>query len=158
MTSFLSALNLLSDEIPADDSILLATSAALLEFAIQRSPYRYQIRILLIRVYRLLGLPLRALDQFKQLGAKQIQLDTLVHYAFDRSSSWALSSSNSTQAKKTTNALPDNPYLDQIRRIDAWYQLGLAETADSISKVWRKAVWQKVRFLNPRKWSMLTEH
>lgn len=123
------------------DSTHLLSCAALLDFSIKRSPYRYQIRILLFRVYRLLGLPLRALEQFQAVGAKQIQNDTLAHYIADRASTWAVCATK----KDKGAAQPSLPLLEQLGKMDSWYDFGLQETADSIGKVWRRGVWQKVR-------------
>lgn len=131
-----------ADGICAGDSAHLLSCAALLDFAIKRSPYRYQIRILLLRVYRLLGLPLRALEQFQGVGAKQIQNDTLAHYIADRASTWAVCATK----KDKGAAQASLPLLEQLGKMDNWYDFGLQETAESIGKVWRKAVWQKVRF------------
>lgn len=117
--------------------------ACLLDYAIKRSSYRFQIRLLLIRVYKLLGLPLRALDQWKALGAKQIQIDTLAHYGMDRSYFWSLVTTDSSQHANGRLEAP-SPFLEQLTRMDGWYSLGLSETSDSIFKVWTKGIWQKV--------------
>ena len=97
--------NLPTDLQPADDLALLAAhcylgawatsssssahlelAIAILEFAIRRSKYRYQIRVLLIRLYRLAGAQELALKRYLELEPKQIQLDTLAFWAVERGS------------------------------------------------------------------------
>ena len=61
---------------------------AILEFAVQRSKYRYQIRLLLVRLYRLLGATTCAAQHYVELGARAIQKDTLAFWALDRASTF----------------------------------------------------------------------
>lgn len=70
----------------ASSSAHLELAIAILEFAVRRSKYRYQIRVLLIRLYRLAGAQDLALKRYLELEPKQIQLDTLSFWAAERGS------------------------------------------------------------------------
>ncbi|KAF7294869.1 Actin cytoskeleton organization protein [Mycena indigotica] len=96
---------------PADDLAILAASsfisiwqlsndekhlynaAALLEFALTKSKQAFQMRLLLVRIYRLLGAPSAALDHYRAMQIKQVQHDTLSHFLISRSSTFSLAAS-----------------------------------------------------------------
>lgn len=65
--------------------ILQAT--VLLEHAWSHSKSNFQISLLLVRLYSILGAGSLAMRAFQRLGVKQIQLDTLSYTLFDRISS-----------------------------------------------------------------------
>ncbi|KII88399.1 hypothetical protein PLICRDRAFT_54238 [Plicaturopsis crispa FD-325 SS-3] len=93
---------------PADDFAILAAQAlvsawhatkdeahlfkavTVLEFAATKSIHSYQIRLLLVRIYRLLGAPSQALDHYRLLDVKQVQNDTLSHFILSRASTFSL--------------------------------------------------------------------
>ncbi len=74
------------------DDLHLYNAAALLEYAITRSKMSYQVRLHLIRIYRLLGAPSLALDHYRSINLKQVQNDTLSHFMLSRASTFSLSS------------------------------------------------------------------
>ena len=74
------------------DESYLYNAAALLEYAIARSKMSYQIRLHLIRIYRLLGAPSLALEHYRNINVKQVQNDTLSHFVLSRASTFSLSS------------------------------------------------------------------
>ncbi|TBU65814.1 N-acetyltransferase B complex non catalytic subunit-domain-containing protein [Dichomitus squalens] len=74
------------------DEAYLYNAAALLEYAIVRSKTSYQIRLHLIRIYRLLGAPSLALEHYRSINVKQVQNDTLSHFVLSRASTFSLSS------------------------------------------------------------------
>ncbi|OSC97114.1 actin cytoskeleton organization protein [Trametes coccinea BRFM310] len=74
------------------DEAFLCNAAALLEYAIARSKMSYQIRLHLIRIYRLLGAPSLALEHYRSINVKQVQNDTLSHFILSRASTFSLSS------------------------------------------------------------------
>ena len=74
-----------------DDSHLY-NAVALLEYAISRSKMSYQVRLHLIRIYRLLGAPSLALEHYRSINLKQVQNDTLSHFMLSRASTFSLSS------------------------------------------------------------------
>ncbi|KAJ6630878.1 actin cytoskeleton organization protein [Mycena sp. CBHHK59/15] len=93
---------------PADDLVILAgnvfvslwkmsgeenylyNAVALLEFALTKSKQSFQVRLMLIRIYRLLGAPSLALEHYRVMQIKQVQHDTLSHFLLSRSSTFSL--------------------------------------------------------------------
>ncbi|PPR03615.1 hypothetical protein CVT24_007731 [Panaeolus cyanescens] len=103
--------NLPSTELqPGDDLVLLAANALisawklsqstshlltainLLEFALTKSKHCFLARLVLIRLYRILGAPLPALEHYRALNIKQVQNDTLSHLVLSRASTFSLAS------------------------------------------------------------------
>lgn len=62
----------------------LIRSAAILEHLCQNSPHNYQILLLLVRVYSLLGAGSIAMKTFGKLSVKQIQNETVAHNLYTR--------------------------------------------------------------------------
>jgi N-terminal acetyltransferase B complex non-catalytic subunit len=62
----------------------LIRSAAILEHLCQNSPHNYQILLLLVRVYCLLGAGSIAMKTFSKLSVKQIQNETVAHNLYTR--------------------------------------------------------------------------
>ena len=93
-----------------NDVTYLYKAVAVLEFGLARSKQSYLMRILLIRLYQLLGsldwplghnlsltgvtagAPSLSLEHYRLLNIKQIQTDTLSHLILSRCSTFALSS------------------------------------------------------------------
>ncbi|KAF8798082.1 actin cytoskeleton organization protein [Phlegmacium glaucopus] len=101
--------NLPSTELqPADDLALLAgnalvnlwtlthqdahllTAAYLLEFGLMKSKQSFLMRLMLIRIYRVLGAPSSALEHYRAMHIKQVQHDTLSHLILSRASTFSL--------------------------------------------------------------------
>ncbi|KAF9013886.1 actin cytoskeleton organization protein [Cyathus striatus] len=101
--------NLPSTELqPADDLVILAGNAfvslwsltsnndflyrasSLLEFALTKSKQSFLSRLMLIRIYRLLGAPSLSLEHYRAMQVKQVQHDTLSHYILSRASLFSL--------------------------------------------------------------------
>ncbi|KAJ7063373.1 actin cytoskeleton organization protein [Mycena amicta] len=76
-----------------DDEKYLYNAAALLEFALTKSKQAFQMRLLLVRIYRLLGAPSAALEHYRIMQIKQVQHDTLSHFLLSRSSTFSLAAS-----------------------------------------------------------------
>ncbi|KAI0726631.1 actin cytoskeleton organization protein [Fomitopsis betulina] len=74
------------------DAAYLYNAVAALEYASLRSKQSYKIRLLLIRIYRLLGAPSLALEHYRAINVKQIQNDTLAHLIMTRATLFSLSS------------------------------------------------------------------
>lgn len=70
----------------------LYKAASVLEYACNRSKQSFQVRLLLIRIYRLLGAPSLALEHYRMMNVKQVQNDTLSHFILSRASLFSLSS------------------------------------------------------------------
>lgn len=66
----------------------LLQATLLLEYAWLYSKSNFQISLLLVRLYSILGCGSLAMRAFQRLGIKQIQLDTLSYTLFDRISSF----------------------------------------------------------------------
>ncbi|KAF8238594.1 actin cytoskeleton organization protein [Tricholoma matsutake] len=72
------------------DEKYLLQAVTLLEFALVRSKQSFQIRLILIRLYRLLGAPSLALEHYRAMNVKQIQHETLSHFILSRASTFSL--------------------------------------------------------------------
>ncbi|KDR81676.1 hypothetical protein GALMADRAFT_58678 [Galerina marginata CBS 339.88] len=95
---------------PADDLVLLAgntyvnlwkltgddchllDAVYLLEYALTKSKQSFLTRLILIRLYRLLGAPSLALEHYRIMQIKQVQHDTLSHLILSRASTFSLAS------------------------------------------------------------------
>ncbi|KAG1753404.1 N-acetyltransferase B complex non catalytic subunit-domain-containing protein [Suillus lakei] len=73
------------------DESYLYNAAVVLEFALTKSRMSFQIRLLLVRIYRLLGAPSLALEHYRAINIKQVQNDTLSHFLLTRASTFSLS-------------------------------------------------------------------
>ncbi|KAF8077880.1 actin cytoskeleton organization protein [Lyophyllum atratum] len=74
------------------DEKYLLNAVTLLEFALTKSRQSFQARLILIRLYRLLGAPSLALEHYRIMGIKQVQHDTLSHFILSRASTFSLAS------------------------------------------------------------------
>ncbi|GAB1517939.1 hypothetical protein RhiTH_000995 [Rhizoctonia solani] len=97
-----------TEQQPRDDLAILAASAmvsaysgsgktshltqavVILEYALSKSPYNARFRILLVRLYRLIGAPTLAHEHYKGLRIKQTQHDTLSHLVLARASTFCM--------------------------------------------------------------------
>ncbi|KAH7889369.1 N-acetyltransferase B complex non catalytic subunit-domain-containing protein [Phlebopus sp. FC_14] len=93
---------------PADDLAILAAHAfvnvwklngaeealyhavVILEFSLTKSQMSYQMRMMLIRIYRILGAPSLALEHYRLMNVKQVQNDTLSHLILTRALTFSL--------------------------------------------------------------------
>lgn len=98
----------------------LELAAAILEFATRRSKYRYHIRVLLIRIYRLLGASSLVLHHYTLLDARNIQQDTVSHFALERASTFCTNQFES-QIFKTQEDAPKS-MADSVSRTALWYK------------------------------------
>ncbi|KIY43365.1 actin cytoskeleton organization protein [Fistulina hepatica ATCC 64428] len=70
----------------------LYAAVTLLEYGLMKSKQSYAMRLTAIRIYRLLVAPAQALEHYRGLNIKQVQLDTLSHYFLSRGSTFSLAS------------------------------------------------------------------
>ncbi|KAM0753776.1 actin cytoskeleton organization protein [Meredithblackwellia eburnea MCA 4105] len=121
---------------PADDFALLSAQAfvsawklsgdrsfiekaiAILDFASTRSKYKYQLRILLVNLTRLLGASSLAHSHFKLLGTKSIQHDTLSHVVLGRASTFAVGGTS------------DQGVISETTIVQRWYKTGEQEASE----------------------------
>ncbi|CEL51598.1 N-alpha-acetyltransferase 25, NatB auxiliary subunit OS=Rattus norvegicus GN=Naa25 PE=2 SV=1 [Rhizoctonia solani AG-1 IB] len=68
----------------------LTQAIVILEFALSKSPYNARFRILLTRLYRLIGAPTLAHEHYKGLRIKQTQHDTLSYLVLARASTFCM--------------------------------------------------------------------
>jgi N-terminal acetyltransferase B complex non-catalytic subunit len=92
-------------KLTSDENYLLK-AVTLLEFALTKSKQSFQARLILIRLYRLLGKDIRhstclseglclgtpslALEHYRAMNVKQIQHETLSHFILSRASTFSL--------------------------------------------------------------------
>jgi hypothetical protein len=116
-------------DVPAwtDTPTHLEMAVIVLEFAIRRSRYRYHIRVLLIRLYRLLGASSLVLHHHNLLDPRNVQNDTISHFALDRASTF-FSNQDDIQvlALELESALPAH-IPSAVTRIATWYTQGDAD-------------------------------
>ncbi|GJE87141.1 N-acetyltransferase B complex non catalytic subunit-domain-containing protein [Phanerochaete sordida] len=74
------------------DLSYLHRAVAILELASSKSKHSYVVRIMLIRIYHILGAPSLALEHYRLLNVKQVQTDTLSYLILSRASTFSLSS------------------------------------------------------------------
>ncbi|KAF8965269.1 actin cytoskeleton organization protein [Flammula alnicola] len=70
----------------------LLNAVYLLEFALTKSKQSFLTRLILMRIYRLLGAPALALEHYRVMQIKQVQHDTLSHLILSRASTFSLAS------------------------------------------------------------------
>ncbi|GAA5970754.1 hypothetical protein JCM21900_002379 [Sporobolomyces salmonicolor] len=125
---------------PADDFALLAGQAfvsayhlshdrsyleralVVLDHALVRSKYKYQIRILHINLLRLLGASSVALTHYRTFGVKNIQYDTLSHLVLNRGATFAI------------DAGKEAGVHDEVLVTSRWYKAGQKEAAEMCVK------------------------
>ncbi|CAL1704660.1 unnamed protein product [Somion occarium] len=100
----------------------LQSAAATLEYASARSKQSYRIRLLLIRIYHLLGAPALALDHYRLMNVKQVQTDTLSHLILSRAAMWSLA------------PLGDITYMSECMEASQIYMSNSTETAEFIAR------------------------
>jgi len=108
---------ILADYIWTDDRSYLERAAALLDYALRSSKYKYQSRILLINLYRLLGASSLSLSHYRIFGVKNVQYDTLSHLILNRGATFAI------EAGKETGV------HEEATVTDRWYKMGTNEAA-----------------------------
>ncbi|KAJ6502477.1 actin cytoskeleton organization protein [Mycena sanguinolenta] len=77
----------------SSDEKYLYNAVALLEFALTKSKQSFHTRLMLVRIYRLLGAASMALEHYRNMQIKQIEYDTLSHFVLARSSTFSLAAS-----------------------------------------------------------------
>ncbi|KAH7913728.1 N-acetyltransferase B complex non catalytic subunit-domain-containing protein [Hygrophoropsis aurantiaca] len=135
---------------PADDLIILAghsfislwtmtqdeghlyNAAAVLEFALAKSQLSFQVRLMLVRIYRLLGAPSLALEHYRQINVKQVQNDTLSHFILTRALTFSLA------------ATGDLTYPSECLESSQIYMNNSQETADFIVRAFTSEKYSQI--------------
>ncbi|TPX37325.1 hypothetical protein SeMB42_g06936 [Synchytrium endobioticum] len=115
------------------DVTKLFESAALLEMALTKSKFNFQFKILLICIYRELGVYIRTLDVAQTLDIKQILHDTLSYIYNDD-----LEVFGSLQAGTT------NPVLRSLLRSLTIYSSNERETPEMIVRAFQYSTFSKI--------------
>ncbi|RDB21137.1 N-alpha-acetyltransferase 25, NatB auxiliary subunit [Hypsizygus marmoreus] len=110
----------------------LLNAVTLLEFAITKSKQSFQTRLLLIRIYRLLGAPSLALDHYRAMGIKQVQHDTLSHFLLSRASTFSLASTG------------DLTFITECLESTQIYLSNSQETADFIVRAFTSEKYSQI--------------
>ncbi|KAG2237856.1 N-acetyltransferase B complex non catalytic subunit-domain-containing protein [Thamnidium elegans] len=63
---------------------ILIQAISLLEIALTKSIHNFQIKLILVRMYIMLGVYKRPFEIYRTMEIKQIQFDTMIHYFTDR--------------------------------------------------------------------------
>ena len=111
----------------------LECAAAVLAFALRRSRHKYQMRVLLVRLLRLLGAPSMALEQYRKLEVKSIQQDSVSHFILDRASTFSFA------------AAGDQTVYVELSGTTRWYRAGERDAAEACVRVWSTQTFTKVR-------------
>ncbi|GAA5885346.1 hypothetical protein JCM16303_006012 [Sporobolomyces ruberrimus] len=101
----------------SSDRSYLERAAALLDHALRSSKYKYQSRILLINIYRLLGASSLSLSHYRIFGVKNIQYDTLSHLVLNRGATFAIESGKELGVH------------EEAVQTERWYRMGQNEAA-----------------------------
>ncbi|KZT51165.1 hypothetical protein CALCODRAFT_503854 [Calocera cornea HHB12733] len=140
---------------PADDFAFLASQALIgawsldhqlqyllqavcvLEYALQKSEKAYQLRLLLICLYRLLGASSLCLDHYRATNVRTVQHDTLSWLVLNRATTFS------------TCASGDISYLTECLEASAIYADNWTETGEMITKAFQYEKYSQIPdFLN----------
>ncbi|KAJ3096101.1 N-alpha-acetyltransferase 25, NatB auxiliary subunit, partial [Phlyctochytrium planicorne] len=104
------------------------TAAAVLEYALKKSKYNFQMKIFLIYIYKRLGAALPILDISSTLDIKHMLHDTLTHLFAD----------------KLEQIAPANDFLPRLLMAMTIYQSNNTETPDMIVKAYNFGTYSKI--------------
>ncbi|KAK4058726.1 mitochondrial distribution and morphology [Microbotryomycetes sp. JL221] len=118
----------------AHDRSLLERAIVILEYVLLRSKYRYQARILLINILRLLGASSSSVHHFKLLNLKSIQLDTLSHLVLSRSATFGV----------VNQSKDDNGLVGIATSSIRFHEIGTNEATEMIVRAFNLNTFSKV--------------
>ncbi|ORE08641.1 hypothetical protein BCV72DRAFT_303592 [Rhizopus microsporus var. microsporus] len=67
-----------------EQSSFIIEAISLLEIALAKSVYNFRIKLMLVRLYLMIGVYKRPFEIYKTMEIKQVQFDTMIHYFTDR--------------------------------------------------------------------------
>ncbi|KAF8583207.1 actin cytoskeleton organization protein [Ramaria rubella] len=114
----------------------ISNAAIFLEYALTRSKHNYQFRLMLIRLYRLLGLspaPGLALEHYRTLNPKQMQTDTLSHMILSRAATFSLA------------GIGDLTMPNECLEASQIYASNSTETAEMIARAFQHEKYSQVQ-------------
>ncbi|KAJ7172404.1 actin cytoskeleton organization protein [Mycena filopes] len=115
-----------------NDEKYLYNAVALLEFALTKSKQSFQTRLMLIRIYRLLGAPAMVLEHYRFLQIKQVEHDTLSHFVLSRASTFSLASSG------------DLTFITECLESSQIYISNMQETGEYISRAFNGEKYSQI--------------
>ncbi|KAF9585291.1 N-alpha-acetyltransferase 25, NatB auxiliary subunit [Lunasporangiospora selenospora] len=107
----------------------LLTAVAMLERSLSASKHNYQMKLVLIRVYQLLGAFSRAIHIYSTMDIKNVQHDTLSHFISDRSTAYAMT----------------NEALSQLYSAHDIYRSNENETPEMILQAYKYSTFSKMQ-------------
>lgn len=120
-----------------DDRAYLDRALVIGEHALQRSKYKYQLRILVVNLLRLVGASSLSLAHYRLFGVKNIQHDTLSHLVLARGATFAIGQGG--------NRANDVGVWDEVLGTEAWCAGGRREAAEMVVKAVSLGALAKVR-------------
>ncbi|KAN0064894.1 mitochondrial distribution and morphology [Thecaphora frezii] len=123
---------------------LLQQVVAVLEFACGKSKKGYQLRMLLIRCYLILGCFDRASIHYNLVGIKAIQNDTLSHLISDRASSFTACASPSAAEAKSAKSGPRPLVSKAIAAAEEIYSENQRSTPEMVVKCFEHGTFSRV--------------
>lgn len=150
------------------DQKYLYNAVGLLEFALTKSKQSFQTRLMLIRIYRLLGktslrlfdhlLRFRftgassmALEHYRVMQIKQVQYDTLSHFILSRASTFSLASSGdltlATECLEASQIYISNTQ-DVCPSLAPWVELTCLQTGEYIARAFTGEKYSQVKHLH----------
>ncbi|KAF8511363.1 N-acetyltransferase B complex non catalytic subunit-domain-containing protein [Gautieria morchelliformis] len=119
----------------SNDPTHISNAAIFLESALTRSKHNYQFRLMLIRLYRLLGgsSPCLALEHYRTLNPKQMQTDTLSHLILSRAATFSLA------------AIGDLTMPNECLEASQIYASNSTETAEMIARAFQHEKYSQVQ-------------
>lgn len=111
---------------------LLLDALVVLEQGASKSRWAYPFRLLLVRLYRLLGAPALALQNFTMANLKGIQHDTLSHHVLSRASTFSLGSAGDLSL---INECVESSQIYAIHGVDVSEQLVKAFQFERYSQI-----------------------
>ncbi|BGP37872.1 mitochondrial distribution and morphology [Rhodotorula kratochvilovae] len=127
--AFVSAFHLAHDRSHLERALIIA------EHALQRSKYKYQLRILAINLLRLLGASSASLAHYRVFGVKNIQHDTLSHLVLARGATFAI---------EQGGGRADAGVWEEMLSTEAWYAGGRREAREMVVKAFSYGAFGKV--------------
>ncbi|PWN50628.1 hypothetical protein IE53DRAFT_86224 [Violaceomyces palustris] len=110
----------------------LLAAAGVLEFALKKSKKGYALRLLLVKIYLLLGCYDLASKHYSQVGVKGIQNDTISHFITDRASLFAL-------GPDATKEIENN-----FKASTAIYRENAKETPEMVTKAFQFDTYSRI--------------
>jgi N-terminal acetyltransferase B complex non-catalytic subunit len=121
---------------PTDDRSYLERCIVITSTALLTSKYKYQLRILVSNILRLLAAPSLSLIHYRTFGVKNVQFDTLSHLVVARGSTFAIE-----------NVGKEGGVFEAAVETEKWYRSGTKEAQEMVVKALTHGSFSKVHLL-----------